>query len=86
MAEKLLVNGSSTKHDNSYGAAGKRSEVAVILGAQWGDEGKGKIVDLLCQNADVVCRCQVCLCWWREVHCNLAVVLLSSEHLQLSGW
>jgi adenylosuccinate synthase len=28
------------------------------LGAQWGDEGKGKIVDLLCQRADLVCRCQ----------------------------
>jgi len=28
----------------------------VIVGAQWGDEGKGKIVDLLAQRADVVCR------------------------------
>ena len=31
----------------------------IVLGAQWGDEGKGKIVDLLCQHADIVCRCQV---------------------------
>src|SRR4051812_219818 len=30
----------------------------VIVGAQWGDEGKGKIVDLLAQQADVVCRYQ----------------------------
>ena len=30
----------------------------VIVGAQWGDEGKGKIVDLLAQNMDVVCRYQ----------------------------
>jgi adenylosuccinate synthase len=30
----------------------------VIVGAQWGDEGKGKIVDLLAQHADVVCRYQ----------------------------
>ncbi len=30
----------------------------VIVGAQWGDEGKGKIVDLLAQDADVVCRYQ----------------------------
>jgi adenylosuccinate synthase len=30
----------------------------VIVGAQWGDEGKGKIVDLLAQEADVVCRYQ----------------------------
>src|SRR5581483_10872531 len=28
----------------------------VIVGAQWGDEGKGKIVDLLAQRSDVVCR------------------------------
>ncbi|HWG56266.1 MAG TPA: adenylosuccinate synthase [Gaiellaceae bacterium] len=30
----------------------------VIVGAQWGDEGKGKIVDLLAQRSDVVCRYQ----------------------------
>jgi adenylosuccinate synthase len=30
----------------------------VIVGAQWGDEGKGKIVDLLAQKCDVVCRYQ----------------------------
>jgi adenylosuccinate synthase len=30
----------------------------VIVGAQWGDEGKGKIVDLLAQNSDLVCRYQ----------------------------
>jgi adenylosuccinate synthase len=30
----------------------------VIVGAQWGDEGKGKIVDLLAQSSDVVCRYQ----------------------------
>jgi adenylosuccinate synthase len=30
----------------------------VIVGAQWGDEGKGKIVDLLAQRADIVCRYQ----------------------------
>ena len=28
----------------------------VIVGAQWGDEGKGKIVDLLAQSSDLVCR------------------------------
>jgi len=30
----------------------------VIVGAQWGDEGKGKIVDLLTQYADIVVRFQ----------------------------
>ncbi|KAF3166556.1 phosphoribosylaminoimidazole carboxylase ade2, variant 2 [Orbilia oligospora] len=32
--------------------------VTVVLGAQWGDEGKGKLVDILCDKADVVARCQ----------------------------
>jgi len=32
--------------------------VTVILGCQWGDEGKGKIVDVLAQHADVVVRFQ----------------------------
>src|ERR1700761_731810 len=30
----------------------------VIVGAQWGDEGKGKIVDLLAERADAVVRFQ----------------------------
>ncbi|KAL7750462.1 Adenylosuccinate synthase [Sorochytrium milnesiophthora] len=32
--------------------------VTVVLGSQWGDEGKGKLVDILAQQADVVARCQ----------------------------
>lgn len=36
------------------------SKATVVLGAQWGDEGKGKVVDMLAWDADVVCRCQVC--------------------------
>lgn len=32
--------------------------VDVILGLQWGDEGKGKIVDYLAAQYDVVCRFQ----------------------------
>uniref|UniRef100_A0A5S6R339 Adenylosuccinate synthetase n=1 Tax=Trichuris muris TaxID=70415 RepID=A0A5S6R339_TRIMR len=32
--------------------------VSIILGAQWGDEGKGKLVDLLAAKADIVARCQ----------------------------
>src|ERR1700720_3302586 len=30
----------------------------VILGSQWGDEGKGKIVDMLMEQASVVVRFQ----------------------------
>lgn len=42
------------------------SKVTVVLGAQWGDEGKGKVVDMLAMEADVVCRCQVCQLRRRE--------------------
>src|SRR5918997_6343395 len=30
----------------------------VIIGTQWGDEGKGKVVDLLAERADVIVRFQ----------------------------
>jgi adenylosuccinate synthase len=29
----------------------------VVLGAQWGDEGKGKLVDILAADVDVCARC-----------------------------
>ncbi len=32
--------------------------VSVVIGAQWGDEGKGKIVDLLSEDVDIVARYQ----------------------------
>ena len=32
--------------------------VAVVVGMQWGDEGKGKIIDLFAENVDVVARYQ----------------------------
>ncbi|KAK9461825.1 Adenylosuccinate synthetase [Lipomyces oligophaga] len=31
---------------------------SVVIGAQWGDEGKGKLVDILCDQIDVCARCQ----------------------------
>jgi adenylosuccinate synthase len=34
------------------------SKVIVVIGAQWGDEGKGKIVDLMAERFDVVARYQ----------------------------
>ncbi len=40
-------------------ATSLNSGVTVVLGGQWGDEGKGKLVDILAQQADVVARCQV---------------------------
>src|SRR5512140_1056630 len=32
--------------------------VQIIVGAQWGDEGKGKIVDMLSEKIDIVARYQ----------------------------
>ena len=32
--------------------------VTVLVGSQWGDEGKGKIVDILSENYDIVARYQ----------------------------
>lgn len=36
----------------------KNIQNVAVIGAQWGDEGKGKIVDLLCEDFDVVARYQ----------------------------
>ncbi len=30
----------------------------VVLGAQWGDEGKGKLTDILCEKASLCARAQ----------------------------
>ncbi len=35
---------------------GLKSRFAVILGSQWGDEGKGKLVDILAKDYDVCAR------------------------------
>src|SRR6187397_3513494 len=34
------------------------SKIIVVIGAQWGDEGKGKVVDLLAERFDIVSRYQ----------------------------
>ena len=61
----------------SNGSHGKQfnNQVSVVLGAQWGDEGKGKIVDLLATKADIVCRVQV----------NKAVLLHFLYHIHFNG-
>jgi len=38
--------------------SGKNMANVVVVGAQWGDEGKGKIVDWLSERADVIARFQ----------------------------
>ena len=39
-------------------------KVDVILGLQWGDEGKGKVVDVLTPRYEVVARFQGGLLIW----------------------
>ena len=36
----------------------EKGSCTVIVGCQWGDEGKGKIVDVLAENVDIVARYQ----------------------------
>ena len=38
--------------------ASKRRMNCILIGAQWGDEGKGKIIDVLAQKSDVIVRYQ----------------------------
>merc|ERR1712166_384677 len=35
---------------------GEKSRFTTILGAQWGDEGKGKLVDILAKDHDLCAR------------------------------
>lgn len=37
----------------------QKGRLSVVLGSQWGDEGKGKLSDILCAEADVCARCAV---------------------------
>ena len=34
------------------------SHVSIVIGAQWGDEGKGKWIDILAKDAEYVARFQ----------------------------
>lgn len=43
---------------DSLDRVGSLSQVSGVLGCQWGDEGKGKLVDILAQHFDIVARCQ----------------------------
>src|SRR6202158_1910718 len=44
------------RHSFSRSRHLKKGKTAVIVGAQWGDEGKGKIVDVLSENFSIVAR------------------------------
>ncbi|XP_064489951.1 adenylosuccinate synthetase-like [Ornithodoros turicata] len=60
MAESAVngVNGSEMSGTLQRLLQREMGNVTVVLGAQWGDEGKGKVVDLIANDAHIVCRCQ----------------------------
>jgi adenylosuccinate synthase len=49
---------SSVSAPNSTTPSPTGARNAVVLGLQWGDEGKGKVIDLLAEQTQVVVRCQ----------------------------
>lgn len=58
LAEEELTHPTSWVHEYMRTMA-TDTGVSLVLGGQWGDEGKGKLVDILAQDADLVCRAQV---------------------------
>lgn len=58
-SKQTALNGDVSSRIHPCKKSKMENKVAVVLGAQWGDEGKGKVVDLLAVNCDIVCRCQV---------------------------
>ncbi|KAL4607003.1 hypothetical protein ACB092_09G143800 [Castanea dentata] len=54
-ASLSVAESSTTQGTNRIGSL---SQVSGVLGCQWGDEGKGKLVDILAHHFDIVARCQ----------------------------
>jgi hypothetical protein len=54
--KNILSNSMSNRGMNQMAAPEMRAKTAVVLGAQWGDEGKGKIVDVLSERFTAVAR------------------------------
>ena len=53
-----LAGGTRRKVSGRAAREGIRMANVVVVGSQWGDEGKGKIVDWLSEQADIVVRFQ----------------------------
>jgi hypothetical protein len=47
---------SSSSYSTVHSCGGLSPNVVAVLGCQWGDEAKGKLVGLMCPYADVCCR------------------------------
>ena len=59
MAVSSSVNVPQSAGKDELKRIGELSQVSGVLGCQWGDEGKGKLVDILAQHFEIVARCQV---------------------------
>jgi hypothetical protein len=46
----------SARYISNGDVSGYKSQVCAVLGAQWGDEGKGKLVDILAGHYDIIAR------------------------------
>jgi adenylosuccinate synthase len=44
------------KHMTTYCKTGLKSRVCAVIGSQWGDEGKGKLTDILAEKYDICAR------------------------------
>ena len=53
----IMLSGFKT-HVNDADNAGGIDMVKAVVGANWGDEGKGKITDMLAKKADIIVRFQ----------------------------
>jgi adenylosuccinate synthase len=53
------VSAAAVGADRAADRVSALSQVSGVLGSQWGDEGKGKLVDVLAPRFDIVARCQV---------------------------
>uniref|UniRef100_A0A0E0NQE7 Adenylosuccinate synthetase, chloroplastic n=1 Tax=Oryza rufipogon TaxID=4529 RepID=A0A0E0NQE7_ORYRU len=52
------VSAAAVGADRAADRVSALSQVSGVLGSQWGDEGKGKLVDVLAPRFDIVARCQ----------------------------
>lgn len=52
----MLFRAAKRNFSSNLCVNGTKSKFTVILGSQWGDEGKGKLVDILSEKYDVCAR------------------------------
>lgn len=81
-SEAVVADGQQQQQNGEYYSS--LSQVCAVLGTQWGDEGKGKLVDILARRYDVVARCQVLLRLFSSV--DFIIWILSSARQNYSNF